>query len=142
MEEEREAGGGGREFSDKVELVEAELSVGGVEREELDVSEHGGEVGGSEALEVGGPSGVSLCVAEREGVGDGDSGLYEAEEPGGRLRRVGVEHSAEEVEMVCGPSIGVCDERVECVVAVCVGACNEESEGVLAFCGQCKSEGE
>jgi len=41
MEEESEAGGGGREVSDKIELIEAELAVGGVEREELDVSEHG-----------------------------------------------------------------------------------------------------
>ena len=41
MEEESEAGGGGREVLDKVELIEAELAVGGVEREELDVSEHG-----------------------------------------------------------------------------------------------------
>lgn len=142
MEEEGEAGGGGREVSDKVELVEAELAVGGVEREELDVSEHGGEVGGSESLEVGGSSGISLCVAEGEGVGNGDAGFHEAEEPRGRLRCVGVEHSAEEMEVVCRPGIGVCDERVEFVVAVRVGACDEESEGFLAVCGQCKSEGE
>ena len=142
MEEESEAGGGGREVLDKVELVEAELAVGGVEREELDVSEHGGEVGGSESLEVGGSSGISLCVAEGEGVGNGDAGFHEAEEPRGGLRCVGVEHSAEEMEVVCRPGIGVCDERVECVIAVCIGACDEESEGVLAVFGQCEAEGE
>lgn len=108
----------------------------------MEVSEHGGEVRGAEACEVGGTSCAAFCIAEREGVGDGDAWFDETEEPGSWLGGVRIEHASEEVDVVRGPCVCVCDECIECVVTAGVGTCDEKSEGVLTRRWQRKTEGE
>ena len=108
----------------------------------MDVSEHGGEVWWAEASEVGGPSCSAFGIAEREGVGDGNAWLDEAEQAGGGLGCVWIEHASEEVDVVCGPGVCIGDECVECVVTPSIGTCDEEAEGVPTLGGQRETEGE
>ena len=136
VEEESNADGRGFECADEVELFGAEFSIGGVEGQEPDIAEHGAVIGGPEAGEEGVSSSVAFGVTKRDGVGNRDAWLDGAEQSCRGFCGVGVEHAAEEVDVVCGPAVGVCEECVERCVGVCVGARDEQSEGPVPLCRQ------